>query len=199
LEETSITIKTKIPVTVSVYFAAMAALCFAAGAARFILMGFGFALLHEMGHLAALALCGGRPSRICLTAAGMRIERPPELALGFRQEIAIAFAGPAVSLLLAGVCFLLHLAFPSRFFSASFFLNLGFGLFNLLPARQLDGGRTLFYALSRRMQEPAAQKIVRAASLACLFLAVFAAALMFLRHGFNLSLVVVILYLAVCV
>ena len=176
----------------------MAALCFAAGAARFVLAGLGFALLHETGHLTALALCGGRPSHVCLTAAGMRIERPPGLALNFRQEIGIAFAGPAVSLLLAGICFLLHLAFPYLLSPVPYLLNMGFGLFNLLPVRQLDGGRVLFYALSRRMQEPAACKIVRAVSLACLFLAAFVAALLFFRRGFHLSLAIVVLYLAVC-
>ena len=177
----------------------MAVLFFAAGTARFLLTGLGFALLHELGHLAALALCGGRPSRVCLTAAGMRIERPPGLALGFRQEILIAFAGPAVSLLLAGVCAGLHLAFPARVSASPALMNLGFGLFNLLPVRELDGGRALFYALSRRMQEPAAGKIIQITSLVCLFFAMFLAGLVCLRTGFNLSLVVVVIYLAVCV
>jgi len=181
----------------------MAALFFAAGTARLLLMGLGFALLHELGHLAALALCGGRPSRVCLTAAGMRIERPPGLALGFRQEILIAFAGPAVSLVLAGLCTLLHLAFPARVSAAPALMNLGFGLFNLLPVRELDGGRVLFYALSRRMQEPVACKIIQITSLVCLFLAAFLAVLVCLRTEFNLPrtvpLAVMVIYLAVCV
>ena len=198
-EDAVITIKTKIPVTVHVYFVAMAALFIAAGTAEFLLMGLGFALLHELGHLAALALCGGRPSRVCLTAAGMRIERPPGLALGFRQEILIALAGPAVSLALAGLCALLHLALPARVSTAPALMNLGFGLFNLLPVRELDGGRALFYALSRRMQEPAACKIIQIVSLACLFLAAFLAGLVCMRVGFHLSLAVVVIYLAVCV
>ena len=177
----------------------MAALFFAAGTARFLLMGLGFALLHELGHLAALSICGGRPSRVCLTAAGMRIERPPGLALDFRQEIVIAFAGPAVSLALAGMCALLHLAFPAHITTSPALMNLGFGLFNLLPVRELDGGRALFYALSRRMQEPAAHKVIQIVSLVCLFLAAFLAGLVYLRVGFHLSLAVMVIYLAVCV
>ena len=178
----------------------MAVLCFAlnlAGSAVFLLMGLFFAALHELGHLAALALCGGRPSRICLTAAGVRIERAPGLALSFPQEICIAFAGPAASLLLAVLCALLHRAFPAILSPAPCLLNLGFGLFNLLPVRQLDGGQALFYALSRFL--PAPEKLLRRVSFNCLFLAAFAAALLSFRNGINISLVIAIVYLAACV
>ncbi|MDR0531624.1 MAG: site-2 protease family protein [Oscillospiraceae bacterium] len=191
--------KTRVPVSVSAYFAGMLALCFAAGTARQICLGLGFAALHELGHLAALKQSGGRPSRICLTAAGMRIERPPGLALGFGQEIAIAAAGPAVSLLLAGL-----FAVPAFFFSRPLspepcLLNLGFGLFNLLPVRQLDGGRMLYYALCRRMEEPVADRVVLAAGLVCLFVVVLLAGLSALRQGLSMPLVVMAVYLAACV
>ena len=186
----SITIKTRVPVSVSAYFVGMAALCLAAGPAWRFGAALAFAALHELGHLAAMAAFRVRPSKICLTAAGMRIERPPGLRVSFTREIAIAFAGPAVSLALAGALRLLPL--PPEFF----YVNLGFGLFNLLPVRQLDGGRALYFALCRRVSETAANRAVTAASLTCLFLAAAGAALLCLRQGFSLSLAIAVLYLA---
>ncbi|MCL2299897.1 MAG: hypothetical protein FWC27_07095 [Firmicutes bacterium] len=184
------------PVHVSVYFVGMAALCLAAGPARRIGLGLAFAALHELGHLAAMAAMRLRPGRVCLTAAGMRIERPPGLQISFAREIAIALAGPAVSLLLAGAFHALHRAFPSLLSPDPFLLNLGFGLFNLLPVRQLDGGRALYFLLCTRVSEPTAGRLVTAASLLCLFFAAGGAALLCLRRGFSLSLVIAVLYLA---
>ena len=169
----------------------MAALCLAAGPLWRFGLGMAFAALHELGHLGAMAALRVKPSRICLTAAGMRIERPPGLRTGFRQEIIIALAGPAVSLLLAG------LFLPSLLPSDFFYINLGFGLFNLLPVRQLDGGRALYFFLCTRVSEPTATRIVTAASLACLFLAAGGAALLCLQEGVSLSLVIAVVYLAV--
>ena len=174
----------------------MAALCLAAGPAWRLGLALAFAALHELGHLGAMAAFHTPASRICLTAAGMRIERPPGLRVSFAREVAIALAGPAVSLLLAGALYALPRAALLPLPPDLFYINLGFGLFNLLPVRQLDGGRALYFALCRRVSEAAAARAVTAASLACLFLAAAGAALLCLRRGFSLSLVIAVLYLA---
>ena len=184
------------PVRVSVYFVGMLALCFAAGPVGRLGAGLAFAALHEAGHLAAMAAFHTHASGICLTAAGMRIERPPGLQINFAQEIMIALAGPAVSLALAGLFCALHCAFPARLSPDPWLLNLGFGLFNLLPVRQLDGGRALYYFLCRRVSETAASRAIKIASLVCLFLAAAGAALLCLRQGVSLSLVIAVAYLA---
>ena len=180
----------------SAYFVAMAALCLAAGPARRIGLGLAFAALHELGHLAAMAALRVRPGRICLTAAGMRIERPPGLRTSFSREIAIALAGPAVSLFLAGLFYAAPKVTPLPLPPDFCYLNLGFALFNLLPVRQLDGGRALYFLLCTRLNEATANRIVRIASLACLFFAALGAALLCLRRGFSLSLVIAVVYLA---
>jgi len=117
--------KTRVPVCVSVTFVGMVALCFAAGPVWRIGMGLAFAALHELGHLAAMAAFHTPASRVCLTAAGMRIERPPGLRTSFVREIAIALSGPAVSLLLAGGFYAMWHAFPSSLAPDLFLLNLG--------------------------------------------------------------------------
>jgi len=176
----------------------MAALCFAAGPAWRFGLAIAFAALHELGHLGAMAAFHVRPGRICLTAAGMRIERPPGLRVSFAREIAIAFAGPAVSLLLAGLFALLGRAFSSPLISDACLLNLGFALFNLLPVRQLDGGRALYFLLCRRLPEQAAGRVVLVTSLLCLFAAAAGAALVCLQQGVSLPLLAAVGCLACC-
>ncbi|MCL2106340.1 MAG: hypothetical protein FWH26_04670 [Oscillospiraceae bacterium] len=189
----------KTPVEVSVWFVGMAALCFFAGTARQICLGLCFAALHEAGHLAVMALCGAKPRRLCLTAAGMRIERPAELRLSFPQEIAAALAGPAVSLALAGLFFCAGRALPGLWLlEQGLWLNLGFGLFNLLPARQLDGGRALYFILCRFLPEGHARRAGAAASFCCLFLAALLAGTALLRGDAPWSLLIVLGYLAIC-
>lgn len=196
-----------IPVEISVYCVAVLALCFAMESARRIGVALLFAALHELGHLAALAACRAGPRRIRVSAAGVRMEAPPGIRLSYAQEIGIALAGPALSLALAGACLLLRTG-AGAFWDTACWINLGFGLFNLLPVRQLDGGRALYAALCARLAEPTARRIVLAASLAALFLMTTLLALQMLRHAGTrslgarslgtLSLALAVVYLALC-
>ena len=64
------------------------------------------------------------------------------------NEIFIALAGPLVSLSLAGLFYFLPVLHSGPYGRLLFNINLLLGLFNLLPALPLDGGRILRAALS---------------------------------------------------
>ena len=113
-------------------FVALVCLLFYISPLRVFLPFLTMALLHELGHLAALAMLGVEVKRIRLGALGTTIETG---ALPPVQEIVCALAGPAVNLL----CFW---ALKERFFGAALF-SLLFGCYNLLPVYPLDGGRAL--------------------------------------------------------
>lgn len=119
-------------------------------------------LLHEFGHITMARRFGVRtPDVILLPIGGVaRLERIPEEP---RQELLIALAGPAVTLAIIVLLFLLSLAtghavvlrdpsvhdvpFAVRLLVSNVFL-LGF---NLVPAFPLDGGRALRALLARRL------------------------------------------------
>jgi len=119
-------------------------------------------LLHEFGHITMAARFGVRtPDVILLPIGGVaRLERIPEEP---RQELLIALAGPAVTLviivLLAAIAWATgQLAVPRDVLApgASVVVRLlvanGFVLvFNLIPAFPLDGGRVLRALLARRL------------------------------------------------
>ena len=112
-------------------FAALACLGFylwPRGFCVFALLG----LLHELGHLAALALCGVRVERVRLRALGAVIETA---SCAHSAEALCALAGPAVNLF----------AFWAlrRIEPGAALISLLLGACNLLPVYPLDGGRAL--------------------------------------------------------
>jgi stage IV sporulation protein FB len=204
------TIFKKYPIEISVYSAALVVLLCALGS-TFGNMGLAmlFAALHEVGHYAVLAASGAKPGKICLTAAGVRMERGAELGVSLKQEVWIAAAGPICSLVLAAICFALLAA--RGFASAALlgnspgwtgvlvngvWMNAGFALFNLLPIRQLDGGRMLYYGLCQRKPEEKAESLTQAASIFCLLLLLTCAVGYSIGHEPSWSLWMVLVYLA---
>lgn len=123
-----------------------------------IVLLFGSVLLHELGHALVARRYGVRTREIVLLPIGgaaLLVEHPREPM----HELWIALAGPAVSLLLAGLGFLGGLITPLVALADLVFINLAIGLFNLLPAFPLDGGRALRALLARWMGNPRATRV----------------------------------------
>lgn len=122
---------------------------------------FACVVLHEFGHILMARRFGVRtPDVILLPIGGVaRLERIPSVP---RQELLIALAGPAVTLGIAAVLYLVLLAGGVRprlgglgpdmdllqFLYRTNILLLGF---NLIPAFPMDGGRVLRALLASRL------------------------------------------------
>jgi Zn-dependent protease/CBS domain-containing protein len=139
------------------------------------LLLFVIVVLHELGHSYA-ALRYQIPVRqiVLLPIGGVaQLERMPENP---RQELVIALAGPAVNFALAALLYPLGRAFgyePANLgvlramaqgggealFAYVFLSNLFLGIFNLLPAFPMDGGRVLRAGLATQMEYARATRI----------------------------------------
>jgi stage IV sporulation protein FB len=122
---------------------------------------FGCVLLHEFGHILMARRFGVRtPDVILLPIGGVaRLERIPDEP---KQELLIAIAGPAVTLGIVIVCYVLlalggvtpHMGAlnpAGPFLETLMRVNLYLLLFNLVPAFPMDGGRVLRALLASRM------------------------------------------------
>jgi len=131
----------------------------------FTLALFASVVMHEFGHALVARRYGVRTKDITLLPIGgvARLESMPERP---REELAIAIAGPMVTLTIAWVLWLalelsgagvpaftavLGRGAPVDWAARLMWVNLYLLFFNLLPAFPMDGGRVLRAALSLRL------------------------------------------------
>lgn len=136
----------------------------------FIAALFGSVLLHELGHALVSRHYGIRTMEIVMFPIGgiARLEKNP----GIREEFWIAVAGPVVNFIIAGGLFT-YLVLTGQFVPLEQAMeaaapnlleriaigNLILGLFNLLPALPMDGGRILRSLLARYRPETEATQL----------------------------------------
>jgi Zn-dependent protease/predicted transcriptional regulator len=134
----------------------------AIGATLFLLALFLCIVLHEFGHILMARRFGVRtPDVILLPIGGVaRLERIPDEP---KQELLIAVAGPAVTLAIAALLYLMIIFLGDQptlrdpttgdvsFFVRLMGVNVWLLLFNLIPAFPMDGGRVLRALLASRL------------------------------------------------
>ncbi|GMQ79321.1 MAG: site-2 protease family protein [Anaerolineae bacterium] len=144
-----------------------------------ILILFGLVTLHELGHSFAAQYYDVTVKQIVLSPIGgvAQLSHIPEKPV---QEFVIALAGPAVNLM-AALLMALVLLTPvvslgdpavvmmgvsgfslGSLFSFIFFYNILLGLFNMIPAFPLDGGRIFRSLLAMRLDYVRATQIAAA-------------------------------------
>jgi Zn-dependent protease len=110
---------------------------------------------HEVGHALVARAYGIQTRDIVLTPIG-GVARLDGMPAKGRAEVAIAIAGPAVSLAIAGLSFAALTFLPVHGLAASVLGSLVWsngmlGVFNLIPAFPMDGGRVLRGVLAERI------------------------------------------------
>ena len=136
----------------------------------FILLLFGFVVMHEYGHALTARKFGIKTRDITLYPIGgvARLERMPEKPI---EELWVALAGPAVNvvvaILLFGYLAVTRTIEPLTSLSVSngslierlMIVNLWLVGFNLIPAFPMDGGRVLRALLGLRLEYVRATQI----------------------------------------
>lgn len=103
---------------------------------------FGSVVLHELGHALAARYFGIRTAHITLYPFG-GVAALQSMPRSSGQELIVAIAGPAVNAALVSVFLPLAVWNGHFVFVALAAINVVMGVFNLLPAFPMDGGRVL--------------------------------------------------------
>lgn len=130
-------------------------------------------LLHEFGHLAAICICKCRYRRMDILPMGALIVCPE--GMPYKKELAVALAGPAASALGCAAALAFFAAFGSVSALYAFVVGAVLCLFNLMPAKRLDGGKALLNYLLMHKEKDTAERICSAVS-SVVFVLLFALA-----------------------
>ncbi len=149
-------------------------------------------LLHELGHAVASRYYGRTPYIELYAMGGKTISTRYSL-LSYPKEILISFSGPLAGFLLGGLLFALYrLLEPvggnilNFILSQLLWVNIGWGILNLIPVLPLDGGtimRNLYHWLKNPYDERTPLKI----SIGFGILAVIAALILLRSSGLYLA------------
>ncbi|MBW2527804.1 MAG: site-2 protease family protein [Deltaproteobacteria bacterium] len=137
-------------------------------------------LVHEFGHAIAVIRYGAAPSITLHMLGGVTSWRTP-LSLQRYQRIIISAAGPAAGFLLAALVFGFKVLSPNLSRELPFYvafaldellwINVAWGIFNLIPVLPFDGGHILQEAMGpKRARAAALVSLVTGISIALLFL-----------------------------
>ncbi|MBI5680552.1 MAG: CBS domain-containing protein [Methanobacterium sp.] len=173
-----------------------------------IILLFSTVIIHELSHSYMAKRYGIPVDRIILLPIG-GIASMGKIPKDPNQELKIAIAGPSANIIIALFCFIClgiigglgSLSFSSLFitntpsadltlFLSNFLgVNLLLGIFNLLPAFPMDGGRVLRAFLARKMDYVKATKIAASVGIQ------FAVLIAILGIFFNIFLILIAIFI----
>ncbi len=173
-----------------------AAFIFKAGAGY--LMTLLFIGAHEAGHAAAALISGAKVYGVRVLPVGFNASIDNS-GCSKAARICIYVAGPAVNLtaaLLAGSMLLAGAG--GNLPGLVFYSNLALAVFNLLPVLPLDGGRIAAELLAERFGLFGAERQMRVFSVILACAVIFSGIMVFRSSRFNISLVIIGIYILMC-
>ena len=159
------------------------------------LMGLYACLIHELGHVIAMAFCGCRPDHVDFYGAGIRITSYDEYKLAFWPQLAVLAFGSLANFISFGLLYATsEYDLSARMFAV---IHLLIGLFNMLPLPVFDGGRILSLLLGRLMGPQTADTLARLVGTLVLGLLLAGAVWLYVHGRINFTAVGTAAYLTV--
>ena len=106
-----------------------------------LLFGLLWVILHELGHVATSKCFGTGIFSIELHLTGVKGDIQGVEDLSYGEKVLIYISGPLVNLTLFIVLFFISKYIDFQWIKEGMWINLGIGIFNMIPAYPLDGAR----------------------------------------------------------
>lgn len=151
------------------------------------------ALLHEIGHIIVMLICGQKIARIKILPIGLDIKTAPCVS-SYKADIAISIAGILANICVIMICSRFESTDTLNFFKIS---NMILILLNILPIRSLDGGQILEKTLELTTSPDTAERVMKTVSFFCLVLLWSFAVWIFFESNYNFTLLMMCIYLFV--
>ncbi|MGN0470117.1 MAG: hypothetical protein ACI4GV_04300 [Acutalibacteraceae bacterium] len=152
-------------------------------------------IMHETGHLAALAFYGAFPKKIKLTLFDIAIVDSGKYTRNSRQELVVVLAGVTVNFVFAVVFYIVFRCTNMFFFGNMAVSHATLGVFNILPVDSLDGGQALFIILTKHFSIYKSMIILDIISFIVLVPVACTGFIVLLRSKYNFTLLLTALYL----
>lgn len=142
--------------------------------------------LHEMGHIYAAKLIGVNFSEFTLSVFGAAL-RPENTLFSYADEIFVCIGGPFINFITFTLLIPLFFITSSSFILYVALSSLMLGALNLIPVKDMDGGRILLALLCLILSPSRAHKILTAISFFSIVILWFFSVYLMLIASFGLS------------
>lgn len=153
------------------------------------------AFFHELFHIAAIKLTGNHFKKIVLEPFGISAIISDISFFNSKKEMFISLAGPFFNFIAAFLLYILNDYIKIQNTKYLITLNLSMGIFNLIPALPLDGGRFLRAYLSPEHGIIHAYNFMIRQSRIIIFVLLTLSAFLIIFSSFNFSLIIIAVFM----
>ncbi|MDY3829220.1 MAG: M50 family metallopeptidase [Clostridium sp.] len=161
-----------------------------------IIFAFIFVIIHEVSHIIVAKIYGLKVSSLKINVVGSRSDIYDIDNLAYIKRMIVYLVGPLVNLFLGLIFFVLMKYTNITFFYEAYIINLGLGIFNLIPAYPLDGSRILEILLEIKVLYKTSKKIVVIFSFIVVILLLMIFMFSIYIHKINISFILVAIVIA---